>query len=992
MRWISPVIPDRIFFLGLALTIAALRLSAQGPPLEIRSGAGHRVQARTGSLLTLPVQFVNVSGRRLSVRPSAATPADWKRVASPLPMTLFPGGNDLQLLILSVPRNATVGSHPIVVTAEADNEPVPATYRFDVEIVRSVTIDAMLIDAPRIIVAGTSGTFVYEVVNRGNDTARVRVAARSSRGYEPELTPRALRLPPGASARVTGRVVADEGERLKATHLLEFTATLVPEGTEVLVTTASEIVPRAPSAELKRHEFPVFATLRATGESGATGIQAEIAGAGSLREDQSDRLEFLLRGPETQTISVLGLRDEYRARYEFGRTSLTVGDDTYALTPLTDVGKTATGFSARSRVGPVALGGYVSQTRYSPPVARQTAVWVDVPIAGSFEAGVNFLHRADRILSDIITLEAAGTAFRNARVEAEVGRSTGSEGPDVAYAIRLGGMEPWLSYSLQSVNAGGDYGGYYRGVRFNSLSLAGRTDRDVRLELTAREERRTPEADTLRNRFPRSSFVQMGVGYTNLLTLSYRITGSSDPVSASPVDRRQDVVELRSALTLGPAFLYASAELGVDRDRLSDVSGPTRRYVASMSIQPWPRQSYNLSVEADRSPDPVTQGPVERVSANLLASYFLFDRTQASASAFVSRQTGPNSQTYALLEASIDHVFPTNHRMRLHGRRSSITGTLPEWSLLAEYQVPLAVPLGTDASSGLVRGRVVERGTRGVPGAVVLLGAFATVTDDLGRFAFNDLAPGTYTLDLERASVGIDRITTQPLPLEVAVRGGASTNVTLSVIRGATVSGSIRLFRAATSGDSASAAMEEVTVSDAGLVSVELRNAAEVHRRVSDSRGRFTFSDVRPGRWSMKVFPLNLPADKAIDDPERDLDVSEGADLVLSLRAVPRRRTVRLIQQGGTLTPQQPEQAADEVVGGYLVRRASQGEGYVAQVSSWSSTGQAQTEVERIKPRASGFRVWIERRDLQHRGVFYRVLVGPFPSLEAARAWCRSAQ
>lgn len=986
-----PVPSDRIFFLGLLLLAAGPAATAQPTPVEIRSGAGPTVRAQPGALLTLPVQFVNAADRRIDVLPSTDVPGGWRRVADPTRLTLFPGGNDLQLLILSVPRQARAQEHRVTVRATVDGDTVQARFEFRVMVERSVSVETILLDAPRTIVAGTTAEFVYQVSNRGNDTARVSFNARSSRGYLPSVAPRAGRLPPGANARIKVSLPSDAGERLKASHMLEFTTTLLPEGTDQRITTPSDVVPRSPVAELKKHELPLFATVRTTNESGRSAIQGEIVGGGSVFAGSGDRLNFIFRGPETQTVSVLGLRDEYRVDYSIGGSSFTVGDDSYALTPLTDLGRTAVGARVENRFGRARGGAYVNQTRYSGPVGRQAAGWFRYPVTSDIEAGVNYLHRNDRILADLFTLAASGRAFRSARFDIEAGRSTGSRGADHALMMQLRGLEPWMSYDLRFVNAGPDYGGYYRGVRFSSINLAGRTDRDVRLEFSARDEYRTPEVDTTFGKIPRSTFIQTGVGYTNLITVSYRTATMSDPISASPFDRRQDIIELRSALDLNLLFLTASAEFGSERDRAVHTVAPTRRVQSSLSFRPSPGQTYTLSADLERSPDATTGIVAERVSANLMASYVIFERTMANVSMFGSRLTGPSAQSYAMFETSLEHVFPSSHRLRFQGRQSVTSGLEPEMAVALEYSIPLGIPLGTDRSSGLVRGRVLERGERGVPGALIMLGSFAAITDDQGRFAFNDLGPGYYTLSLDRASVGIDKVSSIALPLDVNVRGGSATPVTITLVRGATLHGQVRIFEGSNVVESDSAALTERPVSDRGLVAISLTNGSETLRRVSDERGRFNFSDLRPGRWTMRVDPLDLPENLRIATPETTVDIAEGASVTVEVRLLPRRRSIRLIQQGGVLAPQMPDDTLDEIFQTYLIRRATQGEGFVVQVSSWPGAVQAQKEMARVQPLAGRRRVWIEVKSLPRRGTFHRVLVGPFPNRETARAWCRSA-
>jgi hypothetical protein len=39
----------------------------------------------------------------------------------------------------------------------------------------------------------------------------------------------------------------------------------------------------------------------------------------------------------------------------------------------------------------------------------------------------------------------------------------------------------------------------------------------------------------------------------------------------------------------------------------------------------------------------------------------------------------------------------------------------------------------------------------------------------------------------------------------------------------------------------------------------------ETLRRLTDSKGRFQFEEVRPGSWDMKLYPYNLPEYHAFD-------------------------------------------------------------------------------------------------------------------------------
>ncbi len=101
------------------------------------------------------------------------------------------------------------------------------------------------------------------------------------------------------------------------------------------------------------------------------------------------------------------------------------------------------------------------------------------------------------------------------------------------------------------------------------------------------------------------------------------------------------------------------------------------------------------------------------------------------------------------------------------------------------------------ATTGAIQGQVTDPRGAAVPGAVVVLtneatnGAQPTVTNQVGRFAFPSLQPGTYTLDVKKTGFKEAVVKDQavqlgkPLSLNVALEVGAATQTVEVTVSGA---------------------------------------------------------------------------------------------------------------------------------------------------------------------------------------------------------------
>lgn len=83
-----------------------------------------------------------------------------------------------------------------------------------------------------------------------------------------------------------------------------------------------------------------------------------------------------------------------------------------------------------------------------------------------------------------------------------------------------------------------------------------------------------------------------------------------------------------------------------------------------------------------------------------------------------------------------------------------------------------------------------------------------------------------------------------------------------------------------------------------GNTLVELYDEKETLRQVTDQNGWFSFEDLRPGRWILRVHADNLPDRYYLEQRELDFELKPGEEKGIEVRVLPRLRPIQIIEEG----------------------------------------------------------------------------------------------
>ena len=344
-----------------------------------------------------------------------------------------------------------------------------------------------------------------------------------------------------------------------------------------------------------------------------------------------------------------------------------------------------------------------------------------------------------------------------------------------------------------------------------------------------------------------------------------------------------------------------------------------------------------------------------------------------------------------MTDLTIEQKFSWGHIISFHGRQSS-TSPGPEgikYAFIADYAVPILIPIGRSGSIGDIAGRVVDTETqKGVPKVLLFVGDATALSDGKGYFRFPGFSPGMYYVQIDKASIGFDRVTTKPLPLEINLQGGGEIQLEIGIGRSCVVKGTVMLYGLSENMKPDSVPPQFVELHGQPNIYVQLSTETETLRRITDNSGKFNFIDLHPGRWKLTVLEGQLPENHILEKESFNFDLKAGDQKSVEIKILPRRRVIRILQEGNVIEakpsksgpkilPPQKITSEQQLIPYYPIIYRDDKKGFVIQVSSWRARGKAGREANSIK-RTLGLNPFIEKITVPGLGTRYRVYLGTF--------------
>ena len=851
-------------------------------------------------------------------------PEGWRLITGEFPFELGAGKRDVRLVSFAVPITALAGRYQLIYAVkDRRNYGIRDEDRIEIVVLPVARLEIIRGEIPERVIAGEEYQANFLVTNGSNARTRIVVDIKSSEGYPAtaNIAPDSeFFLTPGASQRITVTVRTDKGIRQKATHrlMVRVKALDLNQGdVTAAITALVQVIPRVTSTIDPYHRISGWLKIASMSEEGQIGTQGEFSGSGYLDEAKTQRIDVLLRWPDTTEKGIFGLRDEYRLSLRGKRGEIHIGDRSYSLSPLTEQFRYGRGVEGALNLKNWRIGGYFLQTRREQPAEQEMAGFLGYRFGQSLRLGLNYLNKNNGTLGDddIGSIEALARPMESMDLELEYAigrrRQSGNDVTADAWRAQLkGDIGRKVNYHLEKLHADSDYPGYYHNVDMTSGTVTLPLWKGLRLRASYIQWQNNLKKDPMLSAALNERIYRTGLDYRfwrgTRLSLGYENLRRQDTISPADFDFEEKAIKLGAGHSFKTLSLLASVWLGRLDDKLTDEMDNLERYRIYANYDPTPRQHYSGYFEAGHQT--FLQKDVERTkTAGLSASYklthsllFTIDLQKNG----FDGETGENDQWIG----GLNYTLPNRQLISLRARHLDFKESHAEdrTSVMISYSIPIGIPVSRKKSIGILRGRVYEAEDpqlRGIPNVVVNVNAATAVTDKKGEFLFPSLKTGPYHLWVDRGALGLNRVTTIKTPIEMTVEGGKDKRIELGVTRSTILRGKAVVFRPVDNRNiiiDGRGEGEKEIVEAYGFANLwlDLKNGKETLRRRTDQKGSFSFEGLRPGKWHLKIYDHNLPLLHYLEQGTFDLDLKPGGEEDVLIRILPRLRPLHMIEEG----------------------------------------------------------------------------------------------
>jgi hypothetical protein len=928
MRWILLIIS--FYFL------VATSLGAEEKGVEVAPTGRELIETEPRRIVTTVLMATNMTSEKREFTSDLELPEGWNPITRDFPFELDANESDIRLVSFFVPQNTPAGLYKVTYLVRERNYPsISDFYILSVVVLPVTKLEAKLSEAPEYVIAGDPYQVSFLIVNESNVENVVGIKVHGGEYLPFIVDTEELRIAPGESKTVTITVKTDGEIREILKHRLELTAqALGDEQSKAQAASYVDIIPRITRVGDRFHRFPIevttsgYASIR-EGKAGIkTGLQAEISGAGPLDEEGEMYFEFLAREPDIRAKSILGKYDEYRFSFQTEDYELAVGDNYYHLSPLTDSHRYSRGIKGGLSLGDFSLGAYHQEARWIKPEQKRTAGYITYSIAEKYRIGLNYLSTKTGVAdAGIVSLHGELKPTESTDVELEC--ASGED--DYAYFLKVCGYHSgWGSYFLNIIHAEPDYPGYYSDIDSLSGSIAVPLRSMFRVNASFRQTKNNLDLDPTLYSARLERYYQFGLNYRfstrGNLSLKHRTRGLEDRFPQPKFDFGEETYGLGMDYSFQKLSINASFESGRSRDDLTGQSSKLEICDLSTYFRPTSRQSYGGYMRYRNGDRNLTGGKQRSVTAGLNSSIRIGDRTYCRLNFHTCKyQYSGSDLGGSSLEAHLIHTLHNQHRISVRGRHTSSRNS-DAMALMAEYTVPIGLPVCRKKGVGMIKGYVYsEESEAPVPDVILRFNGTTAVTDENGHFTFPFLRPGTYYLNVNTAKVGKNLIAVQKTPIKVIVEDGKESYIEIGIARSAALSGQVVVYRpesnhndnhhndhsngflmngALVNGDGKTELIESHGLAN---VLVELINGSEPKHRFTDEKGRFNFEELHPGKWTLKVHDHGLPEYHYLEKDTFEFELKPGEKAEVLVKVLPKKRRIRIIEEGGTILEEREE-------------------------------------------------------------------------------------
>lgn len=625
------------------------------------------------------------------------------------------------------------------------------------------------------------------------------------------------------------------------------------------------------------------------------------SGRGFLDFENKNYLSFSVRGPNQFNFPAVGNTDEYALSYSYkDRFSITAGDYLQRLNNLMEFGRYGRGVRIDQRFDKISMSGFYQKARFFPNQKDAYGGNLRYNFTNRSSISLSFISKNLTLPTKNFTSNIVGTSLEireeNFNLETEVALGEVEKNLSLGFYNKFYLRFGRFQVNNELVYADKNFHGFYNNswLLINGINFA--LSKKISLGINTNYSRVNPSLDA--NVYSSSPFVKTYLGFVsiqfnpkNLLTFNFINQEREDRQTPSKFHYKEDLGNLSyqfysDKFNLSTQSRYGFSQNLLSNDSLSKNLSFSNLIQPSIRIMPWmwigayiEHQHTRKFTSTNALQNLIFYGGSLRVNLKQNLSINVLYRNNYSPDQFFEQRT--------FLDASL--IYDTkHHQLSLNAGQFFLPNVPDSYQnslfISAKYTLKLNLPIAKNKKLGTISGEIVGM-NNGITkeGVMVQLGEKRFLTDETGRFYFKDLVPDQYFLKIINNKTGV--ISTTKFPMQVDVKADSNSKISVSFIKTGDVIGKIKF-------NYNSKVHQVADTEKTPVVLITLYNDKDSYTTQMNSRNEFSFKEMKPDSWKIKVYiPGNQPLFK-IQNPEQSLEIESDISKEVIFNIQPTERKI----------------------------------------------------------------------------------------------------
>ena len=637
------------------------------------------------------------------------------------------------------------------------------------------------------------------------------------------------------------------------------------------------------------------------GNQTVNAFQYYANGNGFLDFDNKNHLSFSVRGPNQFDFPAVGNTDEYALTYAYkDKFSVTVGDYLERLNNLMEFGRYGRGIKIEQRFDKIITSIFYQKARFFPNQKDAFGGNVRYNFTNKSSVSLNFISKNLTLPNKSFTSNLVGASFdikkENLLVETELAMGEAEQKLSLGFYNKFYLRFGKFQLNNELVYADKNFYGFYNNswLFINGINYA--VSSKVSLGINTNFSRTNPSLDA--NVYSFSPFATTYLGFIsyqlnqkNLVTFNFIRQEREDRQTPSRFHYKEDLGNFAylfnsNKFSLNMQSRYGFSQNLLSKDSLSKNLSYSNLIQPTFKIMPW--MWIGGYFEHQHTRKFTTNNSLQNLvyyGGNLRVNY----KQNLSMNVLYRNNYSPDQlfEQRTFLDASLNYDTK-HHQFSLSGGQVFLPNVPDSYQntlfFSAKYILKLNLPIAKNKKLGMISGEIYGM-NNGISkeGVMVQLGEKRFVTDATGRFYFKDLVPDQYFLKIISNKVGVVSIT--KFPLEVNVKADSTSNINVSFIKTGGVVGKINF-------EYASKVHQVVDTEKIPMVLVTLYNDKESYTTQMNNKNEFSFKEMKPDSWRIKVYMPGIQPLFTIQNPEQTLEIESDQLKEVNFNIQPTERKI----------------------------------------------------------------------------------------------------